>query len=205
MLLLSFALKTAGQMFYLICAVLFAIIGVIICVFKNPKGALISAILLSLFCIRILSVTTMQVENSYNISGETESVIAVVTETPASYGYDDNYGVCNVRIERSERNILKKGSILSLRGSDVALLRQGDKISANIKLEHFEDTDTALYYYSENVFISGKVTDGLSVTNSNKGIYGFAGKINSYAKKVLMRNAENFGILLAQIIHGDRI
>ncbi len=145
----------------------------------------------------------MQVENSYNISGETESVIAVVTETPESYGSDDNYGVCNVRIERSERNILKKGSILSLRGNDIALLRQGDKISANIKLEHFEDTDIALYYYSENVFISGKVTDGLSVTNSNKGIYGFAGKINSYAKKVLMRNAENFGILLA-LITGDR-
>lgn len=203
MLLLSFALKTAGQMFYLICAVLFVIIGAIICVFRNQKGALISAILLSLFCVRILSVTTIQVENSYINSGDVDAVTAVVTEAPSSLSTDSNYGICTVRIEQSARNILEKGSLLSLNGDDVALLKQGDKISANIKLSSFKNKETALSYYSENVFISGQVIDGLSVVKSGKGIYGFAGKINSYAKKVLMNNTENYGMLLA-LITGDR-
>ena len=203
MLILSFALKTAGQMFYLICAVLFIIIGIFLCVFKNQKGMLVSAILLSLFCVRILSVITVQVENAYTNSGDVDNVTAVVTEAPTNYSSGSNYGACTVRIEQSSRKILHKGSLLLLKGDDVALLRLGDKISANIKLSRFEKKETALSYYSENVFMSGEIIDGLSVLESGKGIYGFAGKINSYVKKTLTRNTENYGTLLA-LITGDR-
>ncbi|MEE0946754.1 MAG: ComEC/Rec2 family competence protein [Acutalibacteraceae bacterium] len=203
MLLLSFALKTAGQIFYLITAVLLFALGGVVCVFKKQWGLLLSLIILGTFCVRILFVLTVEVENSHRNCGEPETITAVVMQNADYFDDTDSFGRCNVVVKDSRRGTVKKGSVISFKGDGVSGLAVGDKISADILLSDFKNEETALSYYSENIFTVGEVTENLAVIGRSKGIYALAGKVNGYIKNCLENNTENGGVLLA-LMTGDR-
>ena len=203
MLILSFALKTAGQIFYSVFAVLLLGAGLFIGLIRKDSGILITVILLALFCFRIISVFSFSVNASYKYDGIREKIVAVVTNTPTISDSAGNYAYCIASVKESERDLLSNGDRVLLTGDEVMNLSLGDKISADVMLSDIRDSQNHRAFYSENVFLRAKLLDNTLVDEESKGIYSLSLRVRKYAQQVLMKCTENSGMLLA-VITGER-
>ncbi len=201
MLILSFALKTAGQVFYLIFAVLLLIIGIFIGVLKRNSGLIITVLLIALFCFRIISVFSFSINTAYKYDGIRENIVAVLVGPPVQRG-DIDSAYCIAEVYESERNLLSRGDRVLLSGDGVINLSLGDKVTADVKLSAL-DRKEQISFYSENVFLNATLLETAAVDDSDKNVYSLSFRVREYARKILTNNTKNSGMLLA-ILTGER-
>ena len=203
MLILSFALKTAGQMFYLLIAVFLLGLGTYFSIRIKNFGVLIGAVLISLFCFRVISELAFSVYSSYKFEGTRDSIVAVVAETPQRYGENSDTGTCTVIIDDSERKLIQKGKRILLSGHGVSNLSLGDKVTCEVALDSFKDHDDRFSFYSDNVFVMAKPVKPIVAGGKSKSIYSLSFWVREYAFDTFSDNTHNFGMLLA-ILTGER-
>jgi len=201
MLVLSFALKTAGQIYYLVFAVLFLIVGVIALILTKRASALVCFLIISLFCLRILSIMG-DMPRYDRLNGIGEDIRAVVTETPTVTHSYSNYGTCTIMIIESGNGILNKGERLLLTSKDAASLYIGDEIAATVKLETLSNHENSVSFYSNNVFMTATPVT-MVLKGESKGIYSLSAKVRNYCKDILTENTKNYSVLLA-ILTGEK-
>lgn len=198
--MLSYALKTANQMLFLIIAVLLLISGCVLYGIKQNKAFIFSAILLSVFCIR--AVSSLAAIEKLEIQGDIQAnIVATVTETPTFYS-ENNYGSCSIRVDECEQGIVENGSLLLLVGDGVTNLSVGDRVTAEVIISVM-DGDGKYSFYSENLYARAEAINVVFGQKQTKGIYGFAGVVQRHIKSTLIKNTDNYGILLA-LITGER-
>ncbi len=200
MLILSFALKTAGQVFYLIFAVLLLMAGVFFGTIKKNAKLIITAVLISLFCFRIISILNYS-QKASDLDGIRENIVAVVSASPVQSGETDS-AYCIATVYDSERDLIKSGEKVLLYGDGIINLSLGDKITADVKLSALNRKDS-ISFYGENVFVSAKLLETATVDKNHKSVYSLSFAVRQYARKILINTTKNSGMLLA-VITGER-
>ena len=201
LLFLSFSLKTAGQLFVIVSAVLFVIAAAWLYSFYKIKGIIPLFLVLFIFCLRALWVMNAADTLSKHIDGTSDKITATVVSAPISSD-EGAYAQCTVRVDKSENQSLKEGSRLLLTGENLMALEIGDCIEQKVFYSSFAD-DNKLGYYGDGVYYSAFCNGKVIYTGKSNGAYGLAGKVRGYVKTVIKNNCDNYNILLC-IVTGER-
>lgn len=201
MLFLSFLLKTVGQAFLIVSAVLFIAAGAAFLSLSDNRGGFLMCLVLFLYCLKTVSVMTGDIAYARSISGKTDCINATVITAPVNIG-DNSYGYCTVKINFSSDGVLKKGAEISLFAEGTGNLEIGDLLECEVAYSSF-DREYALSNYSDGIYLRGVCKNGVICLGKSRGVYGFAGRIRSYVMNRIVSCSDNYHILLSMIT-GER-
>ncbi len=198
LIILSFLLKTAGEGFLIISAVLFTLVSVFVFVTVKNKGLAIMFLILTLFCLR--SVAIMESIEKYNSLDGIRDTVEVTVVATQSIPEQSDFGSCTVRVNNSL--YLKKNTKISLVTKGVQTLHLGDRLSATVTYQKM-DGQYKLSYYSEGIYISAVAQYKYGDIKTQRGIYGLAGTVRRHINSRIFNNTDNAHVLMA-VITGER-
>lgn len=201
MLCLSFLLKTVGQAFLIVSAVLFVSIGAATLSFAKNRGGFLMCLVLGLYCVRTVFVMSGDVARTNSLQDREDCINATVVTAPIEVN-EEAYGCCTVRVNFSEEGYLSKGDRVYLYGTGLLNFEIGDILEADVTYSTFSK-EAAASFYSDGIYISASCHNEVIPLGTSKDIYGFAGTVRSYIKTEVMSYSDNYHILLAMIT-GER-
>ncbi len=198
LIILSFLLKTAGEGFLIISAVLFTLVAVFVFVTVKNKGLAIMLLILTLFCLRSVAIFN-NIERLNTLDGINDT-IEVTVIAPDNTPEQDDFGSCTVRVNNSL--YLKKNTKICLLTKGAQTLELGDELSVSVTYQKIYNQNRHSFY-SEGIYLEAVADAKHGTVKKQKGIYGLAGNLREHINSRIFNNTDNAHVLMA-VITGER-